>query len=402
MSRLAPRVEYTPLALIPFVIVTGFLGAGKTTLLLDLMRLRRARGESSKIALLVNELGAVGIDGELLADGLTKQVELPGGCVCCALGDDLAKTVQEVIAANPEVTSIVLETTGVAEPLPIAWALERAPLCNLVRLATVVTVVDAENFVRSRPLSPAVDAQIAYADVLILTKSAGLDTTAVAAVRATAMDLAERALWYDGAQVNAAEVLDQILLDPEQTLARACTTVAQACAACGHHHDGAHHHSDASHAGPHVHLADTHTQMSVSKPDTPPPDGAPGPTALANFTRIGHGIVSVALLLENTPVDPDDLEDAVGAIDDGAVRIKGVVRIAAAQGPYWAAFHRVGPRFSSEPLPAATSGERQARIVALGPTVTPATVAEPLIGLYPSLREVVETGATALASNLHS
>ena len=143
---------------VPLVLVTGFLGAGKTTLVNRLLARRRASSAAGKLGVVVNELGAVGIDGSLLGEDAARQIELPGGCVCCVLGDELDRTLIELVDANPALEAIVLETTGVAEPIPIAWAVRREPVSSHVRLSAVVATVDATNFLASRKISPAVDA----------------------------------------------------------------------------------------------------------------------------------------------------------------------------------------------------------------------------------------------------
>ena len=82
------------------MLVTGFLGAGKTTLVNRLLARRAERGAGGKLGVIVNELGEVGIDGALLEGG-ARQVELAGGCVCCVLGDDLDRTLLDLVAAIP-------------------------------------------------------------------------------------------------------------------------------------------------------------------------------------------------------------------------------------------------------------------------------------------------------------
>jgi len=172
--------RYACAVTVPLLVVTGFLGAGKTTLINRLLA-RRAAGATGKLGVIVNELGAIGIDGTLLGGESARQVELPGGCVCCVLGDELDRTLIELVERNPGLEAIVLETTGAAEPVSIAWAVRRAPVDQSVRLAAVVTLVDASNFRASRPISAAVDAQVAYADVVLVTKAelAGPETAAV-------------------------------------------------------------------------------------------------------------------------------------------------------------------------------------------------------------------------------
>jgi G3E family GTPase len=340
--------------LTPLLLVTGFLGAGKTSLIAALLRRRAARQASGRIGLLVNELGAVGIDGDLLADGITAQVELPGGCVCCALGDDLAQSILAMLDQQPDLDAIILETTGVAEPLPIAWALERAPLADRVRLASVITLVDAENFLASRALSASVDAQIAYADILIQTKGELVSAATSADVKAVAMGLAARALWYAVPTLDAAQILDDIVSDPPLLVSeRAAHAPMQHCAPGCDHTEHGHDHG--------------HGHASV------------------------HGITSVALALPMTTVDAEDLEDAITAIPDSAVRIKGITRVALPAGETWIAFHRVGPRYSWAPLSVvngAATGKPvvpQPRIVVLGNAVSTAMVRTALRALYSEL-----------------
>jgi G3E family GTPase len=308
---------------VPLVLVTGFLGAGKTTLINRLLARRRARQVTGKLGVIVNELGEVGIDGALLGDQAARQIELPGGCVCCVLGDQLDTTLLELVAQNPGLEAIVLETTGVAEPLPIAWAIAREPVAQKVRLAAVVTLVDATHFLAARPVSASVDAQVAYADVLLITKAdvGGSDADRAESV---ARELAPRALVRRGTADEHAAWLEALLADPVLP-DRPSAPLPQ----------------PPSELGPHVHDADCRHLDSPA----------------------AHGIDSVWLAIDH-PVDVEELADQLAELPPNYLRIKGIVR----DGTTWAAVHRVGPRVSSEPI--APDAPQQARIVALGPGVT--------------------------------
>lgn len=302
---------------IPVFIVTGFLGSGKTTLLNRLIAARALADAPDKLAIVVNELGEIGIDGALLPAEQTRQVELPGGCVCCVLNDDLDRSMLELIERTPDLAAIVIETTGVAEPLPIAWAMEKAPLASRVRLAAVITLVDVVGFVASRPISPAVDAQVEYADVVVLTKRDLATPAQEAEARAAVTTVAPRAPVVAGTPDEQVAWLQGVMRDP-----------------------GARN-PDAVHVHGHGHV---HGE-----------DGA-------------HGIDSVWVPIERL-IDLEELLDALAELPAHYVRIKGIARVVdgrtGSDAPHWAAFHRVGLRTSSEPI----DRPGPSAVVALGPGV---------------------------------
>lgn len=318
---------------VPLVVVTGFLGAGKTTLVNQLLANRAARDAKGKVGVIVNELGEIGIDGALLGSDATRQVELPGGCVCCVLGPELDQTLLELVDANPDMEAIVLETTGVAEPLPIAWALRREPVAERVRLAAVVTLVDAANFRASRGVSVSVDAQVAYADVLLVTKESIAGAEETSAAIAAAQELAPRALVLHGSTAEHAAWLEQTLSDP--ALESPDRPVEE----------------------PHIHTDD------CRHPDSH-----------------AHGVDSTWLNVEG-PLDVEELEDQLAELPPNYVRIKGIVR---GEGGSWTAVHRVGLRVSSEPFvrkPDENLGEN-GRIVALGTDLDAAKLAQCVQAAY--------------------
>lgn len=308
---------------IPVLLLTGFLGSGKTTLLNRLMRARpKARG---KLAIVVNEFGAVGIDGDLLPSSMTRQVELPGGCICCVLNEDLDRTLLELLDSTPDVETIVIETTGIAEPLPISWSLSRAPLVDRVRLMAVITVVDTCNFVASRPLSPSVDAQVEYADLLVLSKLDLCGGDVPDDLRAALSELNDQALWITGTATEITRALWQSIADPELSIRRETAL-------------------EESHGHAHEHGAER---------DEAAPDDS------------RHGIQTIWIPIENL-IDFEELSERLEELPKNYIRIKGIAyaidESTGSSEPRWLAFHRVGTRVSCEPL----DNPADSRVVALG------------------------------------
>ena len=156
--------------LTPVTVLTGFLGAGKTTVLNHLLR----QPELARTAVLVNEFGEIGID-HLLVEKLDENtVLLNAGCLCCTVRGDLVRTLRELLprARRDEISRIVIETTGLAEPVPILATLMTDPVvASAYRLDGVVTVIDAVAGETNLTERPEVVRQIAVADRIVVTKT---------------------------------------------------------------------------------------------------------------------------------------------------------------------------------------------------------------------------------------
>jgi G3E family GTPase len=157
----------SPESRVPVTIITGFLGSGKTTLLNHILTNR----QGLKTAVLVNDFGDIGIDHELVIATGETFVELSNGCICCTINSDLMESVRNVLERADSVDSLVVETTGLADPLPVALTFLKTELRGLARLDSIVTLADAANFSLDMFRSEAAHNQIVYGDVILLNKS---------------------------------------------------------------------------------------------------------------------------------------------------------------------------------------------------------------------------------------
>ena len=129
---------------VPCTVITGFLGAGKTTLIRNLLE----QSGGKRLAVVVNEFGDIGIDGEILrscgVESCTDEdiVELANGCICCTVADDFVPALDKILAREPRVDHILIETSGLALPKPLVQAFQWPGVRNRVTVDGVVAVVD--------------------------------------------------------------------------------------------------------------------------------------------------------------------------------------------------------------------------------------------------------------------
>ena len=238
---------------IPVTVITGFLGAGKTSLLNRLLRHPALAGA----AVIVNEFGDVSIDHLLVEQANDGVIQLADGCLCCTVRGDLVDTIADLIdrmqtGKVAPITRIVIETTGLADPVPVLQALTGHPvLVQAIRLDGVVTLVDAVNGQSTLDAHAESVRQVAVADRLVLAKldlaPAG-DVSALTA-RLAALNPAASQIDSTGALDDPQKLLSAGLYDPATRSADVARWLADAPSHDhGHDHDHTHDHHHHHHA----------------------------------------------------------------------------------------------------------------------------------------------------------
>lgn len=234
----------------PVTIITGFLGSGKTTLLNHILSNR----QDLKVAILVNEFGDINIDSQLLVSMDEDMMELSNGCICCTINDGLVDAVYRVLERDERVDYMVIETTGVADPLPIILTFLGTQLRDMTQLDSIITLVDSETFTPDHFDSEAAFKQIAYADITILNKTDLANPDQIQHLEAYIHTVKEgaRILHSQHGQVPLPLILDVGYNNPEAYANLVQEEIEQS--QHGHHHDEHdHYHHDEHTHHPHEH-----------------------------------------------------------------------------------------------------------------------------------------------------
>lgn len=246
---------------LPVTIITGFLGSGKTTLLNHIL----SNQQGLKTAVLVNEFGEIGIDNELIVSTEDNMVELNNGCICCTINSDLVDAVYKVMERQENIDYLVVETTGLADPLPVALTFLGTELRDLTRLDSIVTLVDSANYSLDLFNSDAAFSQIAYGDVIVLNKADLVDEGDLDTLEVKIRDIKEgaRILRTSKSQVPLPLILSVGLFESDKYFDAAKEHHDHEHHEHEHHdrdhHDHDHHHHDHDRDHHHDHDHDHHS-----------------------------------------------------------------------------------------------------------------------------------------------
>lgn len=243
---------------IPVTVLTGALGSGKTTLLNYILQ----ENHGLKVAVIVNEFGEISIDHQLVVGTDEEIVELSNGCICCSVRNDLEEAVQKILERDDRPEYLLVETTGLADPRPVAQTFLIDELSDQVRLDAIITVIDAERFAENLELSGTATDQILAGDILILNKIDLVSEEQKTEVMNEIHDMnpSARIIETVNAQVDLRLLLDVGIFQLERLFTNEGEHgehdfhLHHECSVCatGEHHEG-HEHGDHDHHHTHLH-----------------------------------------------------------------------------------------------------------------------------------------------------
>src|SRR5258705_4745621 len=229
---------------IPVTVLTGYLGAGKTTLLNRIL----SEPHGQKFAVIVNEFGEIGIDNDVVVGADEEVFEMNNGCICCTVRGDLVRIIDGLMRRKGKFDAIIVETTGLADPAPVAQTFFMDEnVGRKAKLDAVVTVADAKWLQERLKDAPEAKNQIAFADWILLNKSALVKPDELSEVEARIRGINPYARVHkaERCQIALPEVLGRNAFDLDRILDIEPEFLADGHHHHGHDHDHDHEHGDA-------------------------------------------------------------------------------------------------------------------------------------------------------------
>ncbi|WP_208438152.1 CobW family GTP-binding protein [Bartonella taylorii] len=235
---------------IPVTVLTGYLGSGKTTLLNRIL----SENHGKRYAVIVNEFGEIGIDNDLIVESDEEIYEMNNGCICCTVRGDLIRILESLMQRSHRFDAIILETTGLADPIPVAQTFFMDDTVHeKTALDSVIAVVDAKHFPLQLKKSREAEDQIAFSDIILLNKIDLVSAEERAHAQSLILAINPRATLYttERANIPLNELLDRGAFDLQRTLDNDPHFLDHqhsnhVCGPdCNHHHE--HHHTSTIH-----------------------------------------------------------------------------------------------------------------------------------------------------------
>lgn len=252
---------------IPVTVLTGYLGSGKTTLLNRIL----SENHGKRYAVIVNEFGEIGIDNDLIVESDEEIYEMNNGCICCTVRGDLIRVVEGLMRRPGRFDAIIVETTGLADPVPVAQTFFMDDdVRTKTQLDAVIALVDAKHLPLRLKDSQEAENQIAFADVVLLNKTDLVNAQELANVEATIRAINPHAIIHrtQRAEIDLTKVLDRGAFDLKRALDNDPHFLDHdhpdhECGPdCdhdhGHDHHGHHHHDHGHHDHGHNHSHEHH------------------------------------------------------------------------------------------------------------------------------------------------